>query len=174
MATPNVERTIGPGTRVDLSISGALPIYLPDNVFRESLTNELLMQGLTPITVSVRSAYGLTSRDYTASVSVKPLAQSRVSAIVGQVRSALERAGSYSPVITVPAIGDPAQQAVTPSVVESAVNQIINAVGTATQNVADAPKDLFRGINVLAIGIVVIVALVAFGPNVKAIARSAR
>lgn len=174
MATPNVERTIGPGTRVDLSISGSLPTYLPDGIFRERLIDQVTMQGLRVLNLTISSGYGLTSRDYTAALAAAPLAQSHVATIVGQVRTALEYAGSYSPVITVPAVGEPEQPKITPSMIESAVTTVINATAKAAENVADSPKDFFRGVNVIVIGIVVLAALVAFGPNIKDVARAAR
>jgi hypothetical protein len=51
---------------------------------------------------------------------------------------------------------------------------LIDSVGDAVEGISDVPRALFSGIIVIVVGLVVIVAVIAFGPNVKDVARAVR
>lgn len=162
------------GSRLTAEMTGSLPVYLPDAIFRESLTNQIRMQALNVETITIESAYGLTSRDYHGRVIVTTLAPSNVSSVTAAITTAAERAGSYSPRVTVPSAGQTTQPAVAPSVIEKTIADIIEGVGTAAKGIAEAPDQLFTTSKLIIVGIVVIVALVAIGPNLRGIGSNVR
>jgi len=160
-----------PGQRVTVEIGGSLPVYLTDSIFRERLTNQLQMSGLNVERITIESGYGVVSRDYRAVAIVTTLTQSRVYGVIGQVTSAVEGAGSYSPTVTVPAIGQAPQVAPAPGPIATAAGRVLDALGTAAEGIAETPGALFSTTKLVVVGIVVIAALVAFGPNLRGIAR---
>ncbi len=174
MITPTSTQRVPTGAHIALEASGSVPVYYPDSVLRENLNKQLLMMGLVVETLTVTSGYGIATRNYVASMTVRVQAATNVAAVVGIVRDALEGAGSYTPTVTVPSIGEPEQPKLPTggigTAVEKTLEELIAGVGTAGKGLAESPSRLFTGINVLAIGLVVIVALVAFGPNVKSLA----
>jgi hypothetical protein len=172
--TPTAAQYVNAGGRVTAEIAGSLPSYVSDAVFRESLTQQLTMAGFVVETIKIQSGYGVASRDYKATVTMRTLAGMQTSNLIGMVRDACEGARSYTPQVTIPSIGQPSQSGPDAGVIGKTLEQIIGGVGGVAEGLGKAPDNLFRGINVLAIGLVVIVGLVAFGPNIKSVARAAR
>lgn len=160
------------GSRVTLELAGSVPVWLTDAAFRESFGNQLRMQGLNVETISISSGYGVSSRDYVATVIVSTLTPSKVSAVAAQVLSAAEGAGSYTPQVTVPSVGQASQPALPKGAVDGAIGDVVDAVTTALKNIADAPKDVVNVGKLVVIGIVVIAVVVAFGPNLRGIGRN--
>jgi len=162
------------GSRVSLEISGALPVYLPDATFREALANQMRMAGFNVETLSISSAYGFTSRDYTGKAVITTLAPSRVSSVIALMSSAAENAGSYTPNVSVPSVGQAAQPELDRGVIGQTVEDLFTSIGVAAKGVAGAPEQLFSTTKLIIVGIVVLGALIAFGPNLRGIGRAVR
>lgn len=172
--SPAATTAIPAGSRVTVELSGALPSYLPDSIFREDFGNQLRMQGLNVETLTISSGYGLTSRDYKATAVLTTLAPNKVSGVLALVTSAAENARSYTPNVTMPSVGMAEQPNVQQGTITKTIDDIITALGTAAKGVADAPDQLFSTTKLIVIGIVVIAAVVAFGPNLRGIGRAVR
>ena len=151
---------VAPGAPVNVELAGAVPVFYTAAVFRSNLITQLTMRGFRTITAEVNTGYGLASKDYTAKLTLAALAQMKVAEMRGQVASAAEDAGSYSATVSVPSIGELAQPELAPSIVDEGIGGLLKV-----------PGNLFGSVNLIVIGLVVIVGLVAFGPNVKDIAR---
>jgi len=169
---------LAPGTVIRFSVRAAIPSYLPTAIFRERFLRQLSMFPLTVKALAIEAGFGVTSRDYTADVTVTNLAfVAAASSLVGDVRSAAEAAGSYTPTISVPSIGEPAQAAIERSTVEGAVDRILGAVGTAAEGIAQVPKGVTdlpgqaqTAIIVVVVGIVALVGFIALSPTGPALA----
>jgi hypothetical protein len=166
--------TIAPGTTIHISAAGTFRALLShtDSTFRGALIDQLLMQGFDVLTVQLETDWGVWERSYTVTIAARPLGSTSTAAVLGQVRTALEQAGSESPTVTITSAGQPAQPAVLPGVIGGTLEDLISGVGTLGGNLADLPKDLTRTVNLVVIGLVALVAFVAFGPNVGSIARA--
>lgn len=168
--------TIAPGVIFRVELSGAIPSYVPTNIFREKLIQQLQLRGLDVDRIEVTGGYGITSRDYSAVCWVKTHVRMDARAVISTVKSAAEGAGSYTPTASIPDVGMIAQPTIAPGPIDALANALVTvgqSVGTAAKNVAEAPKDLKDVILWVSLGIVVIVGLVAFGPNIGGIAKAA-
>jgi hypothetical protein len=151
---------VAPGAPVNVELSGSLPGYFPVSIFRDNLVDYLTMRGFRTITAEASSGYGVISHDFTARLTIASLAQMKAADMRGQVKSAAEDAGATQAVVSIPSIGEKAQPTIAPGAIDDLVGGL-----------ARVPGNLFSSINLVVIGLVVIVGLVAFGPNVKSIAR---
>ena len=151
---------IAPGAPTNVELAGALPSYLPGAIFRESLKGQLTVRGFRLVTADVTTGYGVISHDYQARLTIAALAQMKAAEMRGQVEDAAISAGSYDPTCTITSIGETAQ----PKLEPGAIDDLLGGL-------ARAPGNLFGSVNLIVIGLVVIVGLVAFGPNIKDIAR---
>lgn len=182
MATPAVARYVNAGGLVTCEASGSLPVYISDSVFREDLTQQLTMMGFKVETLAITSGYGFSSRDYKVEIKVRTRAATLVSNISGLIYDALEGARSYSPQVTIThaetqsgdVIRETSQPTPAPSQIETTINDLLAGLGSAGKGLGETPDKLFKGINLIVIGLVVIVGLVAFGPNIRDIAKVAR
>lgn len=170
MSGTSATHAITPGARVTVELSGDVGAFTPDANFRSALILQLQMQGFNVESVLVTSDYGLGSRSYKAQVTLRTQAPINVSGLIAAVASAAEQAGSYTPAVSIPSIG----QAPQPNVKPGLTGSLIDSVGDAVEGISDVPRALFSGINVIVVGLVVIVAVIAFGPNVKDVARAVR
>jgi hypothetical protein len=170
MAGTSATHAITPGARVTVELSGAMGTGYRDEVFKTNLVVYLQMQGLNVESVLVTSEYGIGARAYKAQVIVRTQAPSNVSSLIAAVSTAAEQAGSYTPAVSIPSMG----QAPQPNVKPGLTGSLIDSVGDAVEGISDVPRALFSGINVIVVGLVVIVAVIAFGPNVKDVARAVR
>lgn len=169
------------GSRVTIQFSGAIPVYLPDNVFKESFANQLRLVGLDIESITLASNYGLTSRDYSGVVVVRTGVPGKISGLAGLVTSAAENAGSYTPTVTIAELGQSDQPAIVPSTVDNAINdlaglfhKLTGALGTAAEGVAKTPGEVATVSKLLIVGVVVLVAFVAFGPNLRGVGSNIR
>lgn len=177
------------GGKIDLSVKGSIGVTAgTEGVFREAFTLQLTAQGFRVLAIEIDTDFGLVSRDYVATVTLSPLASMSDSAVVAAVRRAAEIAGSWTPVVTATSSGEAAQKPIPANVVQATAQSAVDAVsgilkgvgglgegvGKAADNVADLTKDLKTVLIVAAVGLVIIVGFIAFGPNVGKVARAAR
>lgn len=170
MAGTSSTHAIPAGSRVVVELSGSVGAFKTDANFKQVLIQQLQMQALNVESVVLTSTYGLGEREYKAQVTVVTMAPNNVSSLIAAVATAAEGAGSYTPAVSIPSIGQAAQPNVSPGL----TGGLIDAVGDAAEGISDVPRALFTGINVIVVGLVVIVAIIAFGPNVKDVARAVR
>ena len=162
---------VAPDTRITFEVAGSLPVYLLTSIFRERLTQQLTMQGFRVERVDVETGYGLSARDYKATVVLVTLAAVlNVNTLSGRVATAAEDAGSYTPVVTIPAIGQAAQA--NPS--RNVVDDVTDALGAVVRGAGAAVEGAGTSIKWLPILIVGVLVVIAFSPNVRSIARAAR
>lgn len=168
----NTQTAIGAGQRVTVNARGTVAVIRTDSIFREAITQQLTMAGYIPETVKLTSGYGLIERDYVAVITFRTQATTTTPALVGAVASALEKAGSYSPLITIPSFGQPAQSQ-EPGAMDAIAGQLGSTLGDLAETAGKAPGQLLGSVNLIIVGIVILGAFIAFGPNIGGIAKAA-
>lgn len=165
---------IAAGSLVTMEISGAYGRTRNEATFREALAQQLVMCGLAVKSITIQTGGvieniiggNILQTPYKVTATVQTMAAyTRLSNLLGLVGQAVENAGSYTPTISVPAIDNVSQPA-----------PQVNAglLGELAEGLVQAPARLFTSVNLVVVGLVVVVALVAFGPNIKSIAGRAR
>ena len=169
------------GSRVTAQFSGTVPVYLTDSTFRENFANQLRTLGLDVESVTIDSQYGIGTRDYRAVVVFRTAIPGKVSGYLGYVTSAAENAGSYTPTVTIPDIGESEQPPLSPSALDQIfgtsgqlLKDVAEALGTASKGIAKTPEEVAGLSKLVIVGLVVLVALVAFGPNLRGIGSNIR
>jgi len=181
MADVAATTAVPAGSAVTIQLSGSLPAYYTDDIFKENLANQLRTVGLDVDVITISSGYGVISREYTGSVQVRTAVPGKVSGLAGLVTSAAENAGSYTPTVTIPSIGQAEQPALPGGVLDTAANDVLglfhnltDALGTAAKGIAKTPEEAASVSKLLIVGLVVLVALVAFGPNLRGVGSNIR
>lgn len=172
MATTNTQTALVPGSRLTIEVTGSVAVIRTDSIFREAIVQQLTMIGLIPETVKITSGYGLIERDYKAVITLRTQAPTSTVSVIGNVSSALEKAGSYSPLITIPSIGQPGQ-AIDSGAIDKIVNTVGQATGTLVKTASELPDRALGSVNLIIVGIVILGAFIAFGPNIGGIAKAA-
>jgi hypothetical protein len=177
MAVTSSTTYVAPNVDITLEVGGSYASYLVESIFRERFAQQLITQGFRVMRVTVEAGYGVISKDYRAEVVIRSLAQQKLNDIVSRVATAAEKAGSYTPTVSVPAVGESPQASAPkglPDDIVDALGAIVRGAGTAVEGAGSTVAALPRVTTLLLVGIVVVVALVAFGPNVPSVARAAR
>ncbi len=172
VAVTSATQAVPAGATVAIKMAGSLPVYLYDAAFKERLQIQMEMQGFTVDTLAIDSNAGLITRDWTGTAQARFAARSSVDGIVSAVRTAAENAGSYSPTATIPAYGQVDQLELPGGTLDHVLGSTASGLGAALEGLGQIPKAVANLPVILVIGIVALVALVAFGPNVKHIARA--
>jgi hypothetical protein len=168
----NTQSSITANSRVTVQAAGTIAVILTDSIFRERVTQQLQMAGYIPETMKIDSGYGVIERDFTMTITLRTQAPTTVSNLVGSMASALEKAGSYSPLITIPSIGQPAQTRM-PGAIDAIADTVGSSLGNLAETASEVPGRLLGSVNLVIVGIVVLGALIAFGPNIGKIAGAA-
>jgi hypothetical protein len=162
---------VGPDTRITFEVAGSIPVYLTTGVFKERLILQLTTQGFKVERVDVQTGYGLSARDYKATVVLVTLAAVlNINTLTGRVATAAEDSGSYTPTVTVPSIGQSTQA--DPS--RNVVDDVTDALGAIVRGAGAAVEGAGTSIKWLPLLVVGVLLVVAFSPNVRSIARAAR
>jgi hypothetical protein len=174
---------ITPGARVSAEVAGSFNSFTNSaNTFRGKFKLQLQMLGLDVERIDIEVGGAVeriitlqmwTEEDYKASLLIKTNAPMNDTSLVATIMSAAEQAGGLSgTAVTLTNRGQVGQPL--PSSDPGILGTAIRSVGEALEGVAKVPEAVAKLPTYLIVGLVVIVALVAFGPNVKAIARAAR
>lgn len=177
MALTSTGSIVGPGQRITVEVAGSISVWRTDAVFREALLQQILMQGFTPETVEINSGYGVSTKSYTARIVLSPLAQVKLATIIAGVARAAEGAGSYTPTVTVPAIGQAVQLPIASDGFVDAVvgtaTQVVKGAGHAVEGAGKTINALPSVATLLIIGVVILGVFVV-APNAKEFAKVLR
>jgi hypothetical protein len=167
---------------VQVHLAGALSLFRTAAVFREGLIQQLTMRGYRPDAVSVDTlgvlehltSANLSTRDYRASLTIRPYASTLAQTVIGDVQSAAEGAGSYTPTVTIPSLGHVDQPPIVTdgdTWLGAIVGGVSRGVGAAAEGIGRLPGEVPRTAMLLIVGIVVLVGFVAFSPLGAGVAR---
>lgn len=175
---------ITPGARVTAEVAGTFNSLANSvNTFRSKIKLQLQLAGFDVEAVDV-TGEGLlesvitlsvwTEESYRARIVLRTNAPLNDNSLVSMIVNAVEGAGGFSgTAVTLVSRGQVPQSPI-PASDPGVIGTAIRSVGTALEGVAEIPSAVAKLPTLLVVGLVVIVALVAFGPNVKALARAAR
>lgn len=167
VAITTATQAIPAGATATVKVAGSLPVYLDDATFKNNWQIQLEMQGFTIDTIAVQGNYGVISRDWAGSFVGRYAARSSVDGIVAATKTAAENAGSFGTTATIPSYGQPDQ----PTLGADAFSNVANSLGQGLSGLFEGIGSTAKAIPQIPIlligGIVILGALIAFGPSFK-------
>jgi hypothetical protein len=171
---------------VTASVSGSFQtVTRNESTFRSDWKLALMAQALDVQALDVTTRpylerllnLDIIEEPYTAVVRVKVLVQTNQTNLIAAIGTAATKAGSYEPAVTLTSLGQAPQAAIPPiegllGSLLSGVSDVIEAVGATAKAAPKIVEEGARLPTLLVVGIVGIVALIAFGPSFKGLGGS--